>query len=343
MKVFAHYECNENIEYRWRTLLQFGSSWNVLGSVVMKNPGSALRSNTNQIKDGYDHKELIKFDKKNEWYEFSPDSTMHCIERLFHEYCRQQSIAFEGVIQVFNLMNIRDPNLANAIDKSTKAKYDKLFTTEEDIKHLISPIYIGWGQLGQSPLFKDNASRLFSATLMKEGSKYLDKEFQKNSFYHPQYLMGRGKNTPKSIYLLNAFCQNTQNPKCDIHAIPTYSFSAQSVFKGVAELLEQYSEVIEKRNNVWRFVLHGDYSISVTQSDNGYLGIRHYSNHNDEKSDDIVLDLLNSLGYTNASNSWLGTKPFKRYGYDNETIIAAILKECDELKTKLITLLNKNS
>lgn len=337
MKVFAHYECNENIEYRWRTLLQFGSSWNVLGSVVMKNPGSARPCT--QIKEGSDYKELIKFDTKNEWYEFSPDPTMHCIERLFHEYCRQQSKVFEGVIQVFNLMNVRDPNLANAIDKSTKARYDALFTTEEDINHLISPIYIGWGQLGQSPLFKDSASRLFSATLMKEGSKYLDEEFQKNSFYHPQYLMGRGKYTSKSIYLLNAFCQNTQNPKCDIQAIPNYTFSAQNVFKSVVESLEQYFQVIEKRNNVWRFVLKENYSISVTRSNNGYIGIRRISNDSDNRFDKAVMDLLDTFGFIGVSNSWLGTKSFKEYGCDNNTIITAILKESHKLKAKLTALL----
>lgn len=62
MKVFAHYECNENIEYRWRTLLQFGSSWDVLGSVVMKNPGSARPCT--QIKEGSDYKELLSLIRK---------------------------------------------------------------------------------------------------------------------------------------------------------------------------------------------------------------------------------------------------------------------------------------
>ena len=43
MKVFAHYHKSETTgkDYRWRTLLQFGTSWDIIGSVVMKNPGSA--------------------------------------------------------------------------------------------------------------------------------------------------------------------------------------------------------------------------------------------------------------------------------------------------------------
>ena len=45
MKVYAHYRGKEKTgdgnSYRWRTLLQFGDSWECIGSVFMKNPGSA--------------------------------------------------------------------------------------------------------------------------------------------------------------------------------------------------------------------------------------------------------------------------------------------------------------
>ena len=45
MKVFTHYtKITEQEEFRWRTLLQFGESWDIIGSVVMKNPGSAAVS-----------------------------------------------------------------------------------------------------------------------------------------------------------------------------------------------------------------------------------------------------------------------------------------------------------
>ena len=44
MKVYAHYKGKEKTgdgnSYRWRTLLQFGDSWECIGSVFMKNPGS---------------------------------------------------------------------------------------------------------------------------------------------------------------------------------------------------------------------------------------------------------------------------------------------------------------
>ena len=41
MKVYALWHKENGYEYRWRTLLQFGTSWDIIGSVYMKNPGSA--------------------------------------------------------------------------------------------------------------------------------------------------------------------------------------------------------------------------------------------------------------------------------------------------------------
>ena len=43
MKVYTHYNkiANTDMGYRWRTLLQFGNSWDVIGSIVMMNPGGA--------------------------------------------------------------------------------------------------------------------------------------------------------------------------------------------------------------------------------------------------------------------------------------------------------------
>ena len=44
MRVYTHYFKDENtgIECRWRTLLQIGESWDCMGSVYMKNPGSSI-------------------------------------------------------------------------------------------------------------------------------------------------------------------------------------------------------------------------------------------------------------------------------------------------------------
>lgn len=41
MKVYAQYFELEGISYRLNTILQFGDSWELLGNVVLANPGSA--------------------------------------------------------------------------------------------------------------------------------------------------------------------------------------------------------------------------------------------------------------------------------------------------------------
>ncbi|MBO5824912.1 MAG: hypothetical protein J6Q93_08170, partial [Prevotella sp.] len=84
MKVYAHFREKDGVMYRWRTLLQFGNSWQVIGSVVMKNPGSAYPLTPNQpVSDMFILPELQAIDDSEPWYEFKPDITMSCITRLF--------------------------------------------------------------------------------------------------------------------------------------------------------------------------------------------------------------------------------------------------------------------
>ena len=41
MKVYAEFIEENGILFRTKTLLQYGDSWDLIGSIVMKNPGSA--------------------------------------------------------------------------------------------------------------------------------------------------------------------------------------------------------------------------------------------------------------------------------------------------------------
>ena len=210
MKVFAHYFKSDETgnDYRWRTLLQFGSSWNVIGSVVMKNPGSAAPLKTVEDYDTISH--LQSFDAENTWYAFSADTTMRMIEQMFSAYYQ---FPLDGIVQVFNLMNVRDPNLERARIKHQQAILPFSKTIDEDVRQLVAPIYLGWGNLGQEPDFKEDAERIFQVVKVEENGNYLHKKFEDNLFYHPYYLMGQGKNRPKSQFLLHAFCQNTTSPK----------------------------------------------------------------------------------------------------------------------------------
>lgn len=120
MKVFAHYfyDNKNDVEYRWRTLLKIGDSWEICGTIFMKNPGSSITKDANKfpIQDKSLLEILRKFDDKNSslsssWYEFTIDNTMMCVEKLFETYYVTHQKRLNGVIQIFNLFNIREADL----------------------------------------------------------------------------------------------------------------------------------------------------------------------------------------------------------------------------------------
>lgn len=89
MRVFTHFHemdlpNGRTVGVRWRTILQFGDGWDVIGNVVMKNPGSARvrKGETSSITDIFLTQELRDFapEDENPWYEFQPDATMHSIK-----------------------------------------------------------------------------------------------------------------------------------------------------------------------------------------------------------------------------------------------------------------------
>lgn len=219
IKVYTHYLNKNGIEYRWRTILQIGNSWDVRGTIFMKNPGSSINLGANKkpIENESLLAKLREFDDIKtspyyEWYEFSADNTMDCVKELFETYYIEQREPLNGVIQIFNLFNIRDANLMKALDKSKGEIINELaYTTDYDIKHIAPPIYIGWGDLWNNPKHCENAKKIFSAVYDK--TPYLCDEIQNNKFYHPQYLLNYGRNKVGCIIELNRFVQGCYHPK----------------------------------------------------------------------------------------------------------------------------------
>ena len=211
IKVYTHYLCKNEIEYRWRTIIQIGNSWDVRGTIFMKNPGSSkpVESSSKPIDNRVILEKLRTFDDRRtslscEWYEFSVDRTMVSVINLFKAYYEAHGKQLNGVIQIFNLFNVRDANLKKAIDKCKDDGLDKLvYTTDDDIKNMVSPIYIGWGNLWRVPAHKENAQRIFSEVIKK--TSYLCNSIEGNKFYHPQYLMNYGKNRKNCIEVLEKF------------------------------------------------------------------------------------------------------------------------------------------
>ena len=200
IKVYTHYLCKNEIEYRWRTIIQIGNSWEVRGTIFMKNPGSSkyVEPNISPIENSDLLEKLRTFDDTRtssfyEWYEFSVDRTMICVINLFKAYYEAHREQLNGVIQIFNLFNVRDVNVWRAIDKCKDEGLEKLvYTTDDDIKNIVSPVYIGWGNLWRNPTYKENAQRIFSEVI--KNPSYLCNRIEENKFYHPQYLMSYGKN-----------------------------------------------------------------------------------------------------------------------------------------------------
>lgn len=211
MKVYTHFKIIDNhignngkpVEdsVRWRTLLQYGESWEIIGSVVMMNPGSSRP--LHKVTDQAIIDKLVTFDETSheEWYEFTEDNAMRNVGELFA--LREQKKSrheLKGIIQIFNLFYIRDANLARAKETVWNIAYPSWFSTDYDIrcmteyngKPIKAPIYLGFGALAKEPGYSDKA-RLFWEAAQKR-THYLNPLFEKNKFYYPTYIMVRGKN-----------------------------------------------------------------------------------------------------------------------------------------------------
>ena len=211
MRVFAHYFSDEatGIEYRWRTLLQLGDSWDVCGTVVMKNPGSSRPTCPIDESDSELLSQLRRFDNAKSytghgWYHFSVDNTMGLVRHLIETYLVVHNRPVEGIIQIFNLFNIRDVDLNKGIEKMLSSQGESiLMTTDDDINNLVSPVYLGWGSLKNNKLFKVYAEKFFEKA--KQDTSYLDQDYNKNPFYHPQYLLVYGNKKEKCKEVFSKF------------------------------------------------------------------------------------------------------------------------------------------
>lgn len=221
MKVYTHFiKIDENNGYRWRTLLQFGNSWDCIGSVVMKNPGSSKMVDSEPISNDAIIKGLEKYqDIELPWYEFSEDPTMKCIAELFvYKYGLSSPNALSGVIQIFNIFYIKDAELERAKSKDAKYGLPNIFASEQamtdyDIKHLLPPVYLGFGNLAFDKHYGDRCKGFFDAAINDFNCQYLSPTYSLNTFLHPLRLMRYAKNTEIGIKTLFGFTQNTLSPE----------------------------------------------------------------------------------------------------------------------------------
>lgn len=147
MKVYAEFIEDDGILFRTKTLLQFGDSWDLIGSIIMKNPGSAksgLSINENDKKNILEfYDEEIDF---SNWTNVNADKTMEKIEPIFNGKYVNKNIELNGVIQIFNILNICNSNVESAIKDANQTQSKYLFSNKNDVIKLFKnkPVYLGF-------------------------------------------------------------------------------------------------------------------------------------------------------------------------------------------------------
>lgn len=193
MKVFARFIEKNGFEYRLDTLLQFGDSWDLLGNIVLANPGSAAPINKaeNITKKFWDkYRKNTQFNP-NEWYEFKADSTMGYVEKLFSGfYTHKDTRTLNGVIQLFNCFNVKNANLEAAIKDIDK--YDKTLAFGQNIESYFNdkPVYFGFSKaVLNNEKLKNIAKQIFDKTPQNLKPKNIyNADFNQNKFYHLGYI-----------------------------------------------------------------------------------------------------------------------------------------------------------
>ncbi len=213
MKVYARYFEENDLGFRRDTILQFGNSWDLIGSIVLINPGSAAPSNTPVSPEILEKLlSITQTNDPNSWKEFSPDPTMWQIEKLFSGKFIGENKNLNGVIQLFNLFNLRNANLSEALELFKRTPNPNIVSIKEDIAKIgKTPIYFGWGNTGKYQL-KDMAEEIFKS---QPQQPYLNDKFEDNSFYHPRYLQMGSKKNGNVIKLLHDFYNQDKSYKWD--------------------------------------------------------------------------------------------------------------------------------
>lgn len=216
MKVYARSISHGTLNYRKDTLLHFGDSHELIGSIILINPGSASIAQSRIL----DLEFISKFYKDNhnlpipgnieEWKEYNPDPTMGQVEKIFcgwyinvnhnGEYSNKREL--NGVIQLFNLFDIRNPNLGAALAQQTLSNsLQGLFC--EHAQLATKPVYLGWGHPGLNG-FPSQTLNIFNNINLSVNT-YLKPLLKDNRCYHPGYINRSYKHHQPTIELLNDF------------------------------------------------------------------------------------------------------------------------------------------
>lgn len=195
MKVYAQYFEFNRLKYRLNTILQFGDSFAHIGNIILANPGSSKpvgnidEISKDSIKTFFDSFKGRNFNDLN-WHEFSVDTTMRVVEKIFNgSYVTDEPLQLNGVVQLFNVFNIANPNLGETL--ASIPKDDNPYIITLDIADFIAdkPTYIGFPH--DVLYHQDDHIRKFPQNIFESMppkiKKFYENDIEK-TFYHPMYI-----------------------------------------------------------------------------------------------------------------------------------------------------------
>ncbi|WP_100629759.1 hypothetical protein [Algoriphagus formosus] len=208
MNVYAEYHLEGDHEFRKITLLQFGESWDLIGSAVLKNPGSAKPEGMvsyeefNQIKSFLSPYQIHQKD----WQRFRPDTTMRFLEKIFSGAYLGSEKKLDGVIQLFNLTYLKEPKLDIAHLKANEIDSQFLFPKVDELvlQFKNKPVYLGWFDTWKKVQGAEPIAKGIFEVLKNKSGNYLSPIFEENRFYHPIYI-NRSLKKPLVYYSLQEF------------------------------------------------------------------------------------------------------------------------------------------
>lgn len=211
LKVYGEFFREDGLEYRTKTILQIGDSWDLIGTIIMKNPGSAFP--TTKIHETEFKTIKNKFYPEisvDNWFEFKADSTMSRISEIFDGTYVDKKVELNGVIIIYNLFNIREAKIQIAVKKANTTNSTHLLPNSTEVIKLSQnrPIYLGFRwehkntQNLHQPQIEKFACELFDF-VKNSDNMYLENDMIDNHFYHP--LSPQIKNTKYQHILENFF------------------------------------------------------------------------------------------------------------------------------------------
>jgi hypothetical protein len=356
MKVYAKYYPPDKHGYRYRksTLLQFGDSWELIGSAVLINPGSSEPKPNTTIAEDVLH-EICKFTNNHEdseaWHEFKDDPTMRWLANIFAGQYIEKRKPLNGVIQLFNLFNLIDKDLGAALHQFGVSDNEHLLSIDKDVALFKDkPVYLGWGTAGKTNKILNEKARLIHEHVFNSGTNpYLKDKFEDNSFYHPRFVnMSNGKLVTKA--LMHNYYHQTSVYKPEEFGVTQSTkikFDDDEMRK-IFKLFDKFTQTgltkSESDKKMVRYRFNGVSSdimeFTLTFKEGGFVGIRGAKPgkgqvwNSNLKSLDQYKCIADSLD-NESGNTWVWRKSFGSYQMVGNELVECIIKDLKSFRKRM--------